>query len=369
MKYHKSLSLFAFLVVGLMLTGQSCLTGGTAQASAATGMFRSDDKGETWKETNAFPTAKGIKSLNTLNIYRFFTDPSDPDAVYATTRGQGVYYTYDRGDNWREIPALANRFINSLVVDPKNKCTIYATDSAMIYKTVDCARTWTTVYSEVRSTIKIQSVAVDFGSSQVLYAALSGGPELGGDVLISSDAGKSWQAIKHINFDVTLLATDPLSPRRLYVVGIGQNAGLVRSDDAGVTWKDITTPLQKFPGNLEFRRLVLHPSQKDTLFWISKYGILRSNDAGVTWTEYKLIPSPGSVDIYSFGISPISDNEIYFTATIASENDNGKSYFYKSVDGGKNWSTKKLPTGTVPSTMYLHPKEPNVIMLGFTSLK
>jgi photosystem II stability/assembly factor-like uncharacterized protein len=346
MKHFKVVSFFSILLTGLLLTGQSCIIGGnsTGQNVLTTGVFRSDDKGDTWKESNALPTSKGIKSLNTTKIYRFFTDPSDPDALYATTHNQGVYYTYDRGDNWHDIPDLAGKFIYSMSVDPKNKCIIYATDGVGIFKTVDCARTWTTAYSEVRPSQEIESVAVDYGNSQIIYAALTGGETAGGDVLISSDAGKSWQAIKHINTNVNLLVADPLTPRRIYVVGVGPNGGLVRSDDAGVTWKDVSTGLEKFPGNLDFRRLIVHPSKKDTLFWISKYGILRSNDAGVTWTEYHTTLSPGSVDIYAFGINPLNDNELYFTATVAGQNDNGKTRFYKSVDGGKNWSAKNLPT-------------------------
>ena len=370
MKYTKFLSVLIFFLAGIILTGQGCLGGGSAATNVATGMFRSDDKGETWKETNALPGAKAIKSLNNLKVYRFFTDPSDPDAVYVTTRSQGVYYSYDRGDTWHEIEPLSGKFIYSLSVDPKNKCILYATDGASIFKTIDCSRTWTTMYSEVRGNTEIESVAIDYANSQVVYAALNNLQDNSGDVLISSNAGDSWQIIKHItNTSVSLLVTDPLTPRRIYVVGTGTGAGLFRSDDGGITWKDITAGLQKFPGNLDFHRLALHPGKKDTLFWISKYGILRSDDAGVTWTEYRLTISPGSADIYTFGINPQNDNELYFTATVAGQNDNGTTRFYKSLDGGKNWSAKKLPTATVPVTLYLHPKEPNVLMLGFTTLK
>lgn len=370
MKQSKFLFVITGLLLTIVLTGQSCLAGKTTtQSNATLGMFRSDDKGENWREANALPTAKGVKSLNTLKVYRFFTDPSDPEAIYVTTRGQGVYYTYDRGDNWREIPDFAGKFIFSMAVDPKNKCVIYATDGVSIFKTTDCSRTWNIIFSEVRASIEIQSVAIDYGNSQVVYAAMTGGETLGGDILISSDAGKSWQNIKHINMDVTLLVTDPLTPRRLYVIGRGSNAGLVRSDDGGITWKDLTLGLQKFPGNLDFYRLIMHSNKKDNLFWISKYGILRSVDAGVTWTEYKLTVSPGSINIYSFAINPTNDNELYFTGTDGAQGEDGASRFYKSADGGKNWITKKLPTTFPPVAMYIHPKEPNMLMLGFTSFK
>jgi hypothetical protein len=52
---------------------------------------------------------------------------------------------------------------------------------------------------------------------------------------------------------------------------------------------------------------------------------------------------------------------MYYTATLK---DLSRSTFYKSIDGGVNWTTKKLPTGQVPAKMRIHP-EKNYIYIGF----
>jgi photosystem II stability/assembly factor-like uncharacterized protein len=129
-------------------------------------------------------------------------------------------------------------------------------------------------------------------------------------VLVSTDAGDSWQAIKRLPFEVESLVSDPLVPRRIYVASYDQ--GLVRSDDAGVTWKDLRKPLEKFTDANKFFRLYVHPTKKDTVFWISKYGILRSADAGVTWKELPLITPPGSVSNVNITPElPMSDLTIF----------------------------------------------------------
>ena len=118
-----------------------------------------------------------------------------------------------------------------------------------------------------------------------------------------------------------------------------------------------------------FYRLIMHPSQKDSLFWVSKYGILRSNDAGATWNDLKLITPPGSVNIFAFAISPKDSREMYYTGTILNEkNVPVRSTFYKTADGGTNWVTKKLPSTAIPTALWVHPDKTNTLFIGFTLL-
>jgi hypothetical protein len=74
-----------------------------------------------------------------------------------------------------------------------------------------------------------------------------------------------------------------------------------------------------------------------------------------------LLTAPGSVQIYGFAINPQDDNHIYYTATA-----NNRSTFYRSIDGGANWITKKLPSGQIPTALRIHPEEPDWIYVGFT---
>lgn len=345
----------------LLLLGAGCIQFGSSGPTGPMGVFRSSDKGENWEQANVYPTPQGVKSLAGVKVYRIFTDPSDPNALYLATRGQGLFYTYNAGESWTAVPALAGRFIYALAVDPHDKCTLYVSDGGHIIKSTDCSRTWRIVYTEERPSERFAGVTVDFGNSRTVYGAL-----VGGDILVSTDAGISWKVTKRFGFQIQHVAADPFTARRIYVASY-QN-GLFRSDDGGVSWRDLNRSLSAFSEASVFYRLVLHPTVPDRLYWVSKYGIVYSVDAGETWTDMHLITPPGSVSIFSFAVNPGNGNELYYVGTLLG--DKGvpiRSTFYKSMDGGKSWVTKKMPTDTIPVALHAHPTQSNVLFMGFTN--
>lgn len=357
----KKIPIISALVLGFLLLGAGCIKSG--DAGGTMGVFRSNDKGESWVPALAVPTAQGVKSIGGVNVFRLHTDPSDPNAIYLASRGQGMVYSYNFGNSWQVVDVMNGKFIYGLAVDPKDKCTIYASDGANIYKTEDCNRTWKLVYTEQRPNQRLVALAVDFANSKIIYGGISGG-----DVLVSGDAGGSWKVVQRFNSEMQFLTTDPLSPGRIFVAL--QRGGLYRSDDGGKNWNNLNSGLEKFNDSKNFYRLVLNPGQKDSLFWISKYGILRSDDAGENWEDMKLITPPGSVNIYAFAINPDNQKEIYYTGTILGEkNAHVRSTFYKSIDGGNNWVTKKLPTNTIPTHLLINPQNSSQILLGFMNLQ
>ena len=349
------------LAIMLVLTGASCIKF-SSQSQGVMGMYRSDNKGDSWKPINVFPTVQGVKDLSSLKVYKVFKDPSDPNAMYLGTRGQGLYYSLDNGNSWQVVGAMKNRYIYALAVDPKDKCNIYASDGSHIFQSTDCTRTWKLIFTEERLSERFIDLAVDQQDSKIIYGA-----QLNGDILRSSDSGKSWRIIKRFGIGIRALQADPQKSKRLYIASYKH--GLFRSDDGGENWIDTSKDFGNFNDSKSFNRLILNPAQKDSLFWVSKYGILRSDDAGKTWKELTLLTPPGSVNIYSFAVSAKNQSEIYYTGTIMdSKKQNVKSTFYKSVDGGKSWVTKKLPTNTIPVMMSVHLTDSNMLFLGFTTL-
>lgn len=357
----KKIQVLLGMVAVLVLTGAGCVQFiNTAQGPM--GVFRSADAGETWMAKSTLLTAQGVKSLSGAKVYKLYTDPSDPKAIYMGTRGQGLFYSYDNAETWNSSPAMNGKYIYALAVDPKDKCTIYVSDGAHIYKSTDCQRTWTLLFSEERTTQRFVALAVDNSDSRTIYGA-----QLGGDVFRSKDGGVSWRIVKRFGFELRHLVTDPFSSHRLYAASYKN--GLFRSDDSGDNWTSVSTGFENFSDSMTFYRFFFNPAQKDSLFWISKYGILRSDNAGSSWTEIKLLTPPGSVNIYAFGLNPKNPSEIYYTGTILGDNNkNVRSTLYKSVDGGINWVTRKLPTNTIPVDMFISPENGKMVFLGFTVL-
>lgn len=351
----KIISSLGFLAVLLLLGGASCisLSGGGATTTGPAGIFVSTDKGDSWQQMSLFPDPSGTKTITEASVYRLIPDPLDSKAMYWLTRGTGFFYTYDDGKSWRQPAEPMNSgFIYSATINPRDKCTIYATNGVIVYKTEDCSRSWQEVYRESQAD-RIVSVAFDpYKPDQIFLAKAAG------DILKSVDFGKSWSAIARFGQRLEVLEMDPLQEGVIYIAT--RDSGLIRSEDGGATWETLEEGLEGFSGSTEFRRFYLHPKSPGVLYWISTYGILYSEDSGKTWAAMELINPPGSALIYAFTVNPRNDQEVYYTATI-----NNRSTLYRSIDGGQNWTTKKLPTGQMPTVLRYHPDK-DILYIGFT---
>lgn len=350
-------SLLFFSIIILLLGGAGCVSFSSNKktTSGPGGMYVSVDRGESWKQISSLPTIEGVKSIAGASVYRLTEDPQDPNTLYLSSRESGLYYTYNAGQSWQKaVSPLSSGFIYGLAVNPKNKCEIYATNGRQIFKTNDCNRTWKEMYREARSNIQIVSLAYNNFPPYEIYMA-----ESNGDLLQSQDGGVSWNIVNRFRVRLANVVTSPLQEDLLYVVS--RTNGIYRSEDGGVSWVSLAEKLKKYSGGLEYRRYLLHSTKPDTIYWVSTYGILVSDDRGENWQAYKLITPPGSVNIYSFAINSKNDQEIYYTATF-----NDRSTFYRSIDGGKNWITKKLPSDQLPTILWVHPENEAWIYLGFT---
>ena len=349
-----------FVLIGsaLILLGSGCLSlggGSVSKTSGPAGIFLSVNKGNTWKSISLFPTISGVKSLSGVSVYNLIQDPQTPSTLYWFSRRHGLFFTIDAGRSWQHAPAPLNTgFIYSVIVHPQDSCTIYVTNGSQIYKSVDCARSWNSVFQELRPGIKIVSLTFNPNPPYQIFAA-----EDNGDILQTVDLGQSWSVLYRLRITIARIQADPLQQHVFYVAS--RSSGLYRSINDGRTWTSLAKTMKDYPKALNYRRMYLHPKKPGVIYWISTYGLMVSTDSGNTLNPINLITPPGSANIYAFAINPRNDNEMYYTATI-----NNHSNMYRSVDGGVTWNTKALPSGQIPTFLWVHPKNGNLVYLGFT---
>ena len=176
---------------------------GVILAGTRDGMLRSDDQGQTWKDSS--------HGLSTLHVRWVAFHPELSELALAGTEPANIFVSRDRGSTWRACPEVAqlrDRFKWSLPYSPEAGC--------------------------------VRSFA--FHGSR-LYAAV----EVGG-VLISQDQGETWQLAEGsdgkpsfeappeplVYPDVHSLEVHPSSRDLVYAPTGG---GFYRSDDGGRTWK------------------------------------------------------------------------------------------------------------------------------------
>ncbi len=144
---------------------------------------------------------------------------------------------------------------------------------------------------------------------------------------------------------------DPANPKRMFIAI--SSAGTFRSEDGGQTWKSITRGLKSLyipDPEAEIghcvHRIAMHPSRPSVLFMQKHWDVMRSDDAGDSWREISgNLPSDFGfvIDVHAH------EPETIYVIPIKSDSEHfppdGKLRVYRSRNGGNEWEalTKGLP--------------------------
>lgn len=323
---------FVIPFAALVLLGQGCLGGGTSSSATGPdgGVYRTGNYGAEWKQVKVLNLDTKFGSISNVGTVTAAVDPSDQAVVYVGTTENGVIYTLNSGESWSQAKgALSTGRVNAISVDAKDSCVVYAAKANQIFKTSDCARTWSQMYFDPRTDKSFTSVVADWFNGRTVYAGTTEG-----DVLRSDDAGVSWRPVYRAEgVRITGIALDSGDSRIVYVATDG--SGLLKSVNGGQTWDKITKPFDAFEGARRIRAIVIDPLNPRTLYTVSRFGLLRSDDGGAAWTALTLLNPPGTEGIKAFAVNP-KDSKVIVYATDTS--------LVFSNDGGATWTAKKSPT-------------------------
>ncbi len=144
---------------------------------------------------------------------------------------------------------------------------------------------------------------------------------------------------------------DPSNPGRIFIAISA--AGVFRSDDAGQMWRPMNRGLRSefMPDpNADVghcvHRIAMHPSRPNVLFMQKHWDVMRSDDAGESWHEVSgNLPTDFGFPIDVHAHEP----ETIYVVPIKSDSEHvppdGKLRVYRSRTGGNEWEalTKGLP--------------------------
>ena len=255
--------------------------GKTLLAAARTGhlgptIFRSADRGRTWKEATRPPAFKP-EAGRTVD-HTFWLVPghvSEPGVWYAGTSPQGLFRSADGGATWSGVDGFNEH--------PQRKAWCGGDQDG----TPDGP--------------KLHSILIDPRNSRHMYVGMSSG-----GVFESTDGGADWRPLNkgvkalfmpdpdpEYGHDPHCVRLSPAAPDRLYQQN---HCGIYRLDRPASRWTDIGASMPKSVGAIGFP-MVLHPRDPDTLWvfpmdgsdvWprISPGGrpaVYRSSNGGRTW--------------------------------------------------------------------------------------
>ncbi len=343
--------IFFILFIGsfLPLFGAGCIQIQTGMGGNDGGIFKSIDRGGAWTQKVLIPTITGRpQSIGAADALTLVFDPQDNRALYLGTRGSGLFYTYDGGESWVSSLTLSRGNVPAVAVDPEAKCTIYAGFENKVIKSTDCARTWQIMYFETKLDKLITAIAIDPFNSRVVYVGTSTG-----DIVKSVDGGTSWATQSRVGDYIRALLVAKYNSNVVFAATNG--SGIRKTVDAGKNWEELREGLNEYSGSFEFGNLVFDESAPDSLILASRYGLLKTSDGGKSWTPISLLTAPGTTKIYGLAVNPKNGNEIYYSTATT---------LYKTVNGGMNWITKKLPTSRVGRILLIDPRDSDVVYMG-----
>jgi len=151
---------------------------------------------------------------------------------------------------------------------------------------------------------------------------------------------------------------DPSDPQRIYIAISA--AGAFRSDDAGTTWKPINHGLHSLyiPNPTAevghcVHRIAMHPTRPHVLFMQKHWDVMRSDDSGDNWHEISgNLPTDFGfpIDVHAHEpdtvyVIPIKSDSEHFPPE-------GKLRVYRSRTGGNEW--EPLTAGLPQSDCYVN---------------
>ncbi|MBI4471046.1 MAG: hypothetical protein HY646_00150, partial [Acidobacteria bacterium] len=165
-------------------------------------LYKTTDAGRTWKKlTSGLPS--GIVGRIGLDVYR-----KNPAVVYATVehREGGIFRSDDRGETWRKVNNLNPRpmYYSQIRIDPTNDNRIYVL-GAPFYVSYDGAKTFVDPVTGRAGPNNAMSRSYDFGVHGDHHALWinPANPEhlvLGGDggLYFSYDGSRNWDKVNNI---------------------------------------------------------------------------------------------------------------------------------------------------------------------------
>jgi photosystem II stability/assembly factor-like uncharacterized protein len=354
------------LLFGVFFLGACSLTVKKSGVGATDGgVFVTNNKGDSWRQMPYIPTiAATPESIATLDVNKLVIDPNDSGAVYLSTAGNGVFYTYNIGRGWNKILSLpGNISATDIAVDNKNKCILYISYDNKLEKSIDCGRSFSQVYFDNNPGVSVSAIALDHYDTNIIYIGTSRG-----DILRSLDGGESWRAIQRLNDGIKELLVNPKDSRVIFVATVKN--GIFRFNSAGGAtleeleqyrnqfdnnnWTNYNESLKEFNLGLNFRDMVFSYEDNSLLLATDKV-ILRSFDEGQSWTQLSLLTPDKDSSINAMAVNPQNNQEIFYITTTS---------FYRSYDGGNTWTVKKLPTTRQGNALLIDFNNPNIMYMG-----
>lgn len=318
------------------------------------GVWKTDDYGRTWNPI--------FDDAPTGSVGDLAVSASHPDIIYVGTGeglhrpdlavGDGLFKSEDGGTSWKHIGLDDIQQVSRVIVHPTDPNTVFVAglghpygpnEMRGIFRSTDGGAHWEKTLYINQNTGAVQ-VEFDPNDPQILFADLwehqegpwenakFSGPNSG--LYKSIDGGSTWKKITQglptaeDGLGRIGVAIAPSNSKKIYAtVDAKENGGIYKSEDGGEQWSLINADYRLWGRGSDFAEIKVHPKNEDVLY-VGNIASYKSMDGGKNWTSLK--GAPGGDDYHRIWINPLQPEIMLFAA------DQGAVV---TVNSGNTWSS------------------------------
>ncbi|MFT6319603.1 MAG: photosystem II stability/assembly factor-like uncharacterized protein, partial [Granulosicoccus sp.] len=298
--------------------------------------------------------------------------------------GGGVWKTADYGTSWQNISDgfFETPSIGAIQVAQNDPNIIYVGTGSDglrsnvitgkgVYKSINAGKTWK--HLGLKKVGQIGAVEIHPQDHNTVFVAAIGqafSPNKERGVYRTKDGGATWKNVLHISDTTGIVDLEfmPTNPNIIYaaawraerkpwtIISGGKESGIYRSIDGGDNWKKMGKGLPTLMGKIDLAvsaadSKILYALVEASPFKVA--GLYRSDDQGESFVQVS----------EEFGLT---DRPFYYCNVEADPSDAETIYinstrFYKSTNGGKEWSKMRTPHGD-NHDMWINPNNSNLFI-------
>ncbi len=274
---------------------------------AANRLFRSEDRGNSWKavspdltrqtDRNKLKVMGRVWSIDAVaknastsfygNIVALSESPKQENLLYVGTDDGLIQVSEDGGGSWRKIETFPGvpefAYVSSVKASAHDAGTVYASFENQkqgdfkpyVLKSTDRGKTWTSIAGDLPARGGVHTLAEDPGSPNLIFA----GTEFG--LYFSTDGGKKW---------IQLKGGMPTIPIKDIVIQKTENDLVLASFGRGFFVLDDYTPLRNVGSDVLAKDALTFPVKK-AVAYMEEYPIGERNK-GFLGETYYVAPNP-----------------------------------------------------------------------------
>ncbi len=206
--------------------------------------------------------------------------------LYAGSHNSGLWYSDDQGETWLRRNVMVTHTLSDMVVSPDDPDVVYRSSGGILQRSSDGGQTWVTEplgYVNSSGYSSVYALAVAPYDANIVYGVTDNGQSS-----VSTDAGDTFTAMGQLSVELSMGSMDPFNTHAWHLLPDTAPGGRIVFTDGSTLWTSddgMATWQSRFASTVGGHSLTRDPTNKDHLMVGATDGLLESFDEGATWTK------------------------------------------------------------------------------------